>query len=552
MQATVQDTIRSIGSRRPAHRAPPRATTASIEIDTSSYQLARGGLRFAQPETEAAYRLWHAHRSVPLARTGMIAALVTWSVVLGVGPFLVAFRAYAVIAAMFAAFILPAFVFAIATTREHRVRSMLPAQLIANVVTGVVFTVMSFWIVDRPELGLVGVITGALYAFTVQPLRVSQALVSSSSYLVLNQVFAIAWLVTGRLDHFAFAIDSIVPINTVVTGVLARAASERASRRAFRDEQIISQQRAAIDRERARASVAERARELSEALLRLSGAPGRAQRFEAGAIVRGRYRVLRPIGRGGMGQVYEVERLDDGEALALKVMTGTADRLALARFAREAQLAAELRHPNVVGAVDIGVTDEGTLYLVMDLVPGRALAELRDHYGDPSWALPVLRDIATALGAMHERGIVHRDLKPANVLVAEDGAKVTDFGIAALRARDTDPVSAHDDTAAAVRDLTQTGAILGTPMYMAPELAAGAEHACAASDVFSFGVVAFELLGGALPFDVPPVYARPAPPPLASRCPHVRPEVCTLVDRCLAIDPAARPTAAALASALAA
>src|SRR5207249_2801228 len=113
--------------------------------------------------------------------------------------------------------------------------------------------------------------------------------------------------------------------------------------------------------------LADRAGQLASAIVRLSGSP---MHLEAGMVIEDRYRVLRELGKGGMGAVYEVERISDGKRLALKVLTGVADRDALARFAREAQIAAQLNHPSIVSIVDVDVAKSGMLFLVMELVAG--------------------------------------------------------------------------------------------------------------------------------------------------------------------------------------
>jgi serine/threonine protein kinase len=277
-------------------------------------------------------------------------------------------------------------------------------------------------------------------------------------------------------------------------------------------------------------------------------------RLGPGDLVDERYRIVRSIGSGGMGQVHEVERLTDGRRLALKTLTTVADRRALARFAREAQVAAELDHRNVVAALDIGVTPAGTPFLVMDLVLGSSLAAERAHRGDLRSAVPILTQIAKALSVMHARGIVHRDLKPSNVLLEGSVVKVADFGLAGLI--EQAPLAATAVTNEDVRALTLTGAIMGTPLYMAPELVRGAGEAGPPADVFSFGVVAYELLSTKLPFAVPPVLERlsgrqvPAPVPLKEASPHLPAGLCALVDGCLALAPEARPTAEAVVTAL--
>jgi hypothetical protein len=297
-----------------------------------------------------------------------------------------------------------------------------------------------------------------------------------------------------------------------------------------------------------RRQIAERSRELSEALAQLGSTP-RAPALQPGEVVDERYRVLRALGKGGMGEVHEIERISDGRRLAIKVLSGVVNRDALARFAREAQIAAALDHPNVVAAQDVGVTASGTLFYVMELVSGGTLADESKRYGDPRWAIPVLRQIAAALSAMHARGIVHRDLKPSNVLLNSEQAKVTDFGIASLA--DSLPTGAGDSTVSlgARSGLTRTGAFMGTPRFMAPELVNGARDVLPSADLWSFGVIAYELLTGSAPFAEPPVLARlngrmPATP---ARLPQLDGDLHTFIRRCLDEDPRARPTAAAFA-----
>jgi hypothetical protein len=308
----------------------------------------------------------------------------------------------------------------------------------------------------------------------------------------------------------------------------------------------------ALEKERARADVAERAREMSEALLRMAGAPRVPSRVQPGDVIDRRYRVIKMLGSGGMGQVHEVERLVDGRHLALKILTGSTDREALLRFAREAQIAAEIVHPNVVSVFDVGVAQSG-MFLVMELVSGAALSAHKDRYGDAAWALSILKQVAGALAAMHARGIVHRDLKPANVLLDGDRAKVADFGIATVA---LPAIDGGDSTVRQGARLTQAGVIMGTPLYMAPELDRGAAGATPSSDLFSLGVMAFELLGRKLPFSSAPVLERlrganpPKPPSLAEARPDLPSPLVALVDRCLAYSPESRPAASEVIEAL--
>jgi serine/threonine-protein kinase len=333
---------------------------------------------------------------------------------------------------------------------------------------------------------------------------------------------------------------------------------------------ILSLQHA--DRERAvekanlelQRQVAERSRELGDALARLAQQP--AQPIDAGRTIDGRYHVIARLGAGGMGTVYRVERLSDHRHFALKTLRGRGELDQLARFAREAQIAAQIDHPNLVPVLDVGIT-EGSLFLVMPLVDGGSLEQQRTRFGDVAWARPLLAQIAAGLAALHERGIVHRDLKPANVLLSGGVARIADFGLSSLAKHDGLPSTvdrrgaiALDDTVtgklhredAAAPALTQHGDIFGTPPYMAPELEAGVHAVKPASDVFAFGLIACELVTGTKAFAEPPMMLRmsgkPIPPPDLE--PIAQP-LRTIVARCLDLDPALRPTAAELVAELA-
>lgn len=283
--------------------------------------------------------------------------------------------------------------------------------------------------------------------------------------------------------------------------------------------------------------VAERSKELADALSTL------ATRQSPDLVTRtfdGRYRVVRKLGAGGVGVVYEVDRLRDQQRLALKTLHVQGDTDQLARFAREAQVAAEISHPNLMRVVDVGIA-EGTLFLVMPLVHDGSLEQARARFGDREWARPLLAQIAAGLAALHARGIVHRDLKPANVLLDGGVAKITDFGLAAMgRARDTvlsiDPAFALTDRGG----LTLEGSVFGTPKYMAPELAKGVQDVEPASDVFAYGLIAYEMLVGHAAFGEPPVATRMRGGEIiAPSCDGLDP----IVARCLALDPARRPRA---------
>ncbi|MBL8922152.1 MAG: serine/threonine protein kinase [Myxococcaceae bacterium] len=312
-----------------------------------------------------------------------------------------------------------------------------------------------------------------------------------------------------------------------------------------------------------RRQVAERSHELEKALGgALTPMPG-STALQPGELFAGRFRIVRLLGVGGMGAVYEVTRLSDSKTLALKVMTGAVDADAARRFAREAEIAARVQHARLVSVLDVGVTDSGTLYLAMELVTGKSLESQHARYGDPAWALPLLADVAEGLAVLHAAGVVHRDLKPANVLLEPDSsgrlrAKIADFGIARWSAADGEvdpladtqtpgstPVGAH-------QTLTRSGMVMGTPVYMAPELARGAQRAQPSSDVFGFAVMAWEVLTRQRPFTGPPIFFVLAGKPLdvPTATPAGAGAAGALLLAALDVEPQRRPTAAQLASAL--
>jgi tRNA A-37 threonylcarbamoyl transferase component Bud32/Tol biopolymer transport system component len=264
----------------------------------------------------------------------------------------------------------------------------------------------------------------------------------------------------------------------------------------------------------------------------------------------GSYSVVEKLGEGGMGEVYRAHDARLGRDVAIKVMLDAflADRDRLARFEREARALAALNHPNVATLHGMEEAD-GRHFLVMELVEGRTLSEVlasrpeRGADGLPiAQAVDVARQIAEALEAAHEKGIVHRDLKPANVKITpDDKVKVLDFGLAMIgsgpsgAAEATADVMSNSPTITAMG--TQAGMILGTASYMSPEQARGAsgDHR---SDVFSFGVVLFEMLTGRQPFQgdtvsdvLASVLARE--PDLAALPQDLPPRLTHLIRRCL-------------------
>src|SRR5215217_7843170 len=205
-------------------------------------------------------------------------------------------------------------------------------------------------------------------------------------------------------------------------------------------------------------------------------------------IVDGRYRVIGRLGSGGMADVYLAEDTQLGRRVALKLLYRrfAEDAEYVERFRREASSAAGLQHPNVVQVFDRGEWD-GTYYIAMEFLEGRNLKQIvRDHGAlEPALAGDIVLQILKAARFAHRRGIVHRDIKPHNVIVDQEGrAKVTDFGIAR----------------AGASDMTETGSIMGTAQYLSPEQAQG-QPVSPRSDLYSIGVMLYELLTGKVPFD---------------------------------------------------
>ena len=228
----------------------------------------------------------------------------------------------------------------------------------------------------------------------------------------------------------------------------------------------------------------------------------------------GRYQIIRPIGQGGMGTVYLAEDPLLKRRVAIKVVrvSGNARHQAMLRFRREAEISAQLNHPNLVTIYDVGVEEDIGPFLAMEYVEGKSLGKhIKEKDLDPENAVRVLIQAMRALRAAHRRAIVHRDVKPENILLSEEGrAKLMDFGIARsmghMSLTPEDPLDAPplDDRAQdgyaqtlALR-LTITGDFLGSPAYAPPEVLRGGEGT-PASDRYSFAATAFELLTGHLP-----------------------------------------------------
>jgi len=246
-------------------------------------------------------------------------------------------------------------------------------------------------------------------------------------------------------------------------------------------------------------------------------------------LVDGRYRVLRKLGTGGMANVYLAEDQELGRRVAIKVLDDrhASDDQFVERFRREAKAAAALSHPNIVSIYDRGETD-GTYYIAMEYLEGPNLKELV-RQGTPSirTAVAYTREILSALRLAHRRGLVHRDIKPHNILVdAEGRLKVTDFGIAR----------------SGPSQMTEAGSIIGTAQYLSPEQARGAP-VDQRSDLYSVGVVLYELLTGTVPFtgstplEIAMKHLSEVPKPPSRRRPDVPPDLDRVVLRALAKNP---------------
>jgi eukaryotic-like serine/threonine-protein kinase len=273
-----------------------------------------------------------------------------------------------------------------------------------------------------------------------------------------------------------------------------------------------------------------------------------------GRLVDGRYRVIEVVGRGGMGVVYKVEHVRMGKIAAMKVLHKdlAEDPDVVRRFEREAQAISRLEHPNTVQVFDFG-TVQGALYLIMEHVRGQDLAHIIERDGPLPFAraAPLLIQVCGALAEAHELGIVHRDLKPENVLITRttggrDFAKVLDFGLAKLGAREPSP-----------RDTDKTE-IIGTPYFMSPEQIRG-DEVDARSDVYSLGALMYTALSGRPPFTARTAVgvltkhltAEVEPPSQAAPQQDLSSEIDAIVLRALDKDAARRwPTVAAMASAI--
>jgi hypothetical protein len=266
--------------------------------------------------------------------------------------------------------------------------------------------------------------------------------------------------------------------------------------------------------------------------------------LQEGQVLDGRYRLLDRLGEGGMGSVWVAENVSiKGSEVALKVMHSAfnADATVVQRFRTEAETTVRIGHPGIVKVFDFGELEDGTPYLVMERLHGESLADRLEREGalPPRDAASLLCTLLDALEAAHDKDIVHRDLKPENLFLARDGEqvapKILDFGVSKILGSDAERVK-----------LTRTGALVGTPAYMAPEQAMGDTAVDKRVDLWAMGVILYELVSGRLPYDgqnynamlVQIVTGRPRP--VTDHVPTLDPALVALIERAMARNPRAR------------
>lgn len=281
-------------------------------------------------------------------------------------------------------------------------------------------------------------------------------------------------------------------------------------------------------------------------------APAAGTALVAGSLVDGKFRIVRPLGVGGVGKVFEVEHDLTKHRRALKVLLPGASAEVVERFVREASAAARIRNPHVAETFDAGRLEGGEPYLLMELLDGNTLKERLQREGpiDPGELVDLIHQACEGIQAAHEAGIIHRDLKPDNLFVeVRDGrpfVKILDFGI-----------SKFDEGKTGMRGITKEGSVLGTPHYMSPEQVLGLPSIDARTDVYALGVILYECACGQRPFDAPSVEALSVlihqghAMPLDRRLPSLSRAFCEIVERAMATERDQRfESARALASAL--
>ena len=258
-----------------------------------------------------------------------------------------------------------------------------------------------------------------------------------------------------------------------------------------------------------------------------------------GTTLDNRYEIVKRLGEGGMGVVYEARHVVLGKKFAIKILRSdlSNNKEIVERFIQEAKAASSIGHENIIEVTDFGYTPDGNLYFVMEFLNGESLDTIlqRDGKLPIQRSLTILRQVALALNAAHKEGIIHRDLKPENIFIVnrKDGSqfvKVLDFGIAKV---------SQDGTGS---KLTRTGVVFGTPQYMSPEQAQG-KKIDARSDIYSLGVVAYEMVTGRVPFtgesfmEIMTKHILDEPPPPSQFLPSIPKELENFILKCIAKKP---------------
>ena len=264
-------------------------------------------------------------------------------------------------------------------------------------------------------------------------------------------------------------------------------------------------------------------------------------------VFEGKYRLDERLGGGGMGTVYRATHLLIDRPVAIKVLSQrfVGDSTAKERFRREGRAAGRMHHPNAVSVTDFGATADGYLYIVMELLEGRTLRDLlaREAPLDIARVVSIMLQTCAAVSAAHDVGLIHRDLKPANIFIEQRAntpsvVKVLDFGVAKFAVEE----QADDD----YQTLTQVGAIIGTPRYMSPEQCSGSGGVTPASDVYSLGIILYEMLSGVVPFNAETPLAialrhvSQPPTPLREIVPDVPAKLEAITEKALAKRPSDR------------
>ena len=279
-----------------------------------------------------------------------------------------------------------------------------------------------------------------------------------------------------------------------------------------------------------------------------------------GQTLDGRYRIDSVLGRGGMGVVYRATHIRLDAPCAVKILHSdlVSNQSAIERFRREARAAGRIQHPNAIQVTDFGVVNDNVVYLVMELVTGPTLRDIIKSSGplEIDRAAVIFTQVCAAVQAAHDSGVIHRDLKPDNIVLQRmtggERVKVLDFGIAKLREKSLPPDSQplEPDSGSFEGTLTEAGMLIGTPQYMSPEQCR-ARKLEPQSDIYSLGVVLFEMLSGELPFtgetpmEVVLKQIKQAPPRVREIRPEIPPSIDEVVARALAKDPKERFASAA-------